>query len=134
MASYTVTRTSDSSTTAFATSGTFTTTEVVKSGGTLFAMAVAITPPVGTPPSGAGGLSTGAAAGVGIGVAVGALMLGAAAFFVYRHRRRRRQSPSTASQSSQYPGMPQFEDVHRKHDLAQPAEMAVYERPRELPT
>lgn len=87
-----------------------------------------------SPQTGAGGLSSGAAAGVGVGVAVGVLILAAAAFFVYRHRRRTRQPPPTANQSSQYAGVPQLEDVHRKPHLVQPVEMAVYERPRELST
>lgn len=46
VASYTVTRASDSSTVTFTTWGWFTTTEVVSDGGTLYAMAVAISPPV----------------------------------------------------------------------------------------
>lgn len=48
--SYTVTRTSGSSTVTFTTSGTFTTTAVIDEGGTLFALAVAISPPVSTSP------------------------------------------------------------------------------------
>lgn len=50
VASYVVTRTSNSSTVTFTTSGSFTTTEVVSTGGTLYAMAVVISPPVSASP------------------------------------------------------------------------------------
>ncbi|KAI7780085.1 hypothetical protein LA080_000002 [Diaporthe eres] len=137
VASYVVTRYSDSSTVTFTTSGSFTTTEVVSDGGTLYAMAVVIIPPTQTTSqsttSKAGSLSSAAAIGLGVGVAVGVLVLAASAFFVYHRSRRARQpSPTTAGHGSQDAVLPQLEDVHRKPDLAQPVEMAVYERPGEL--
>lgn len=50
VASYVVTRYSDSSTVTFTTSDWFTTTEVVSDGGTLYAMAVVVIPPVSASP------------------------------------------------------------------------------------
>lgn len=156
VASYVVTRYSDSSTVTFTTSDWFTTTEVVSDGGTLYAMAVVVIPPTQTtlqsttsstigshtaaststspasPQTEAGGLSSAAAVGLGVGVAVGVLVLAASAFFVYHRSRKARQPSPTVGHGSQDAMLPQLEDVHRKPDLAQPVEMAVYERPGEL--
>ncbi|KAJ0114759.1 hypothetical protein J7T55_004500 [Diaporthe amygdali] len=49
--SYTVTRVTDGSTETFTTWGSFTSAEIISTGGTLFAMAVAISPPVSGAPS-----------------------------------------------------------------------------------
>ena len=82
----------------------------------------------------AGGLSPGAAAGVGVGVAVGILVLAGAAFFTMRRRKQRRRLPPTEGHGSSDAGVLQSQDVHTKPDLSQPSEMAVYERPAEMPT
>lgn len=82
----------------------------------------------------AGGLSSGAAAGVGVGVAVGILILAAAAFFIIRRRKQRRRIPPTEGHDSSDTGVPPFQDVHTKPAVSQPSEMAVYERPAEMPT
>lgn len=71
---------------------------------------------------------------MGVGVAVGVIVLASAAFFVDRRGKKRRQSPYTKVHGPQDAGVLQFQDVHRKPDLPQPLEMAVYERPTELPT
>lgn len=84
--------------------------------------------------SGPGGLSSGAAAGLGIGVAVGILILAAAAFFIIRRRGQRRRLPPTEGHDSSDAGVQQCQDVHRKLDFPQRNEMAVDERPAELPT
>lgn len=84
--------------------------------------------------SGPGGLSSGAVAGLGVGVAVGILILAAAAFFIIRSRRQRGRLPPTEARDSSDATVQQCEDIHRKLDFPQHNEMAVYERPTELPT
>ncbi|KAK2602835.1 hypothetical protein N8I77_009340 [Diaporthe amygdali] len=130
--SYTVTRVTDGSTEIFTTWGSFTSAEIISTGGTLFAMA----PPLPSPfvmKTGSGGLSTGATAGIGIGVAVAFIIL-AATFFACRRGRTKRRLRSTVRLVPQDAGGPQLRDDYGKSNLQPPTEMAVYEQPRELTT